>query len=121
MKTIGLVGGVASGKSLAAQALVELGASLLDADRTGHAVMAEDPEVRQALLSRWGDAVLTSDGHIDRAAVARRIFASSESAAVERTFLEGVLHPPIRQRLIEEREQAAAAGKPAVVLDAPSC
>ena len=38
MKTIGLVGGVASGKSLVAKMLVELGAGLLDADRTGHAV-----------------------------------------------------------------------------------
>ena len=42
MKTIGLVGGVASGKSLVAKMLVELGAGLLDADRAGHAVLAED-------------------------------------------------------------------------------
>ena len=59
MKTIGVVGGVASGKSLVSQMLVELGAAVLDADRTGHAVLAEDAEVREALRERWGNAVLT--------------------------------------------------------------
>ena len=57
MKTIGLVGGIASGKSLVAEMLVDLGAVLLDGDRTGHAVLAEDAEVHQALRDRWGDAV----------------------------------------------------------------
>src|SRR5882757_1957450 len=50
MKIIGLVGGVASGKSLAAKTLVEFGAVHLDADRTGHAVLAEDAAVRQSLV-----------------------------------------------------------------------
>ena len=49
MKTIGLVGGVASGKSRVAQMLVELGAGLVDADRAGHAVLAESKDVQQAL------------------------------------------------------------------------
>jgi dephospho-CoA kinase len=119
MKTIGLVGGVASGKSLAAKMLVELGAGLLDADRTGHAVLAEDAEVHQALHERWGDAVFAADGSVDRAAVARRVFADDDTAKADREFLEGLLHPRIRRRLEALRNQYAAENKPAVVLDAP--
>ncbi len=119
MKTIGLVGGVASGKSLVGRMLVELGAGLLDADRTGHAVLADDAEVREAVHKRWGDSVLAADGSIDRSAVAKRVFAASEAGAADRKFLERLLHPRIRRRIMRERDQFAAAGKLAVVLDAP--
>ncbi|HEX5471265.1 MAG TPA: dephospho-CoA kinase [Lacipirellulaceae bacterium] len=119
MKTIGIVGGVASGKSLVAKMLVEAGAALLDADRTGHAVLTDDAAVHQALVNRWGDSILASDGAIDRGAVARRVFAQSQSGVADRKFLEELLHPRIRQRLMQERDKAQAAGKPAVILDAP--
>jgi dephospho-CoA kinase len=119
MKTIGLVGGVASGKSLVATMLVELGAGLLDADRTGHAVLAEDADVRKALRQRWGDAVFTDDGQVDRAALAARVFAENDGSRADREFLEGLLHPRIRRRLETQRAQFAAQHKAAAVLDAP--
>jgi dephospho-CoA kinase len=119
MKTIGLVGGVASGKSLAAKDLVDLGAVHLDADRTGHDVLAEDTEVRQAIVTRWGDAILAADKSINRAAIARHVFAQNETGEADRRFLESLLHPRIGNRLDQKRQEAAAAGKPAVVLDAP--
>src|SRR3954453_3994323 len=99
MKIIGLVGGVASGKSLVAQMLVELGAVHLDADRTGHAILAEDADVRRALINHWGDSILDSNGQMDRSAVARKVFGPSAAAAEERKFLEDLLHPRIRIRL----------------------
>lgn len=119
MKTIGLVGGVASGKSRVAMMLVDLGAGLLDADRTGHAVLADDPEVRAQLRGRWGDAVFRPDGSVDRSAVAKHVFGSDEKSVAEREFLEGLLHPRIGARLQSEAAEYAAAGRPAVVLDAP--
>jgi dephospho-CoA kinase len=119
MKTIGLVGGVASGKSLAAKFLVDLGAVHLDADRTGHDVLAEDTDVRQAIVDRWGAGIVATDNSIDRAAVARRVFAQTEGGAADRKFLESLLHPRIGRRLDQKRNEAAAAGKLAVVLDAP--
>jgi dephospho-CoA kinase len=119
MKIIGLVGGVASGKSLAAKILVELGAVHLDADRAGHAVLGEDADVRQALIDRWGDAILDPGGGINRSAVAERVFAKSDQAAIDRKFLEDLLHPRIRERLNRERDQAVATRGPAIVLDAP--
>jgi dephospho-CoA kinase len=119
MKTIGLVGGVASGKSLVAKMLVELGAGLLDADRTGHAVLADDAEVHRAIRNRWGTAVFSADGRVDRAAVARRVFAKTDTGREDREFLEALLHPRIRRRLESRRKDFAAENRPAVVLDAP--
>jgi dephospho-CoA kinase len=119
MKTIGLVGGVASGKSLVARMLVELGAGLLDADRTGHAVLAEDAEVHRAIRRRWGEAVFGAEGSVDRTAVAERVFAKTENGREDREFLEGLLHPRIRKRLEARREEYAAEERKAAVLDAP--
>lgn len=119
MKTIGLVGGVASGKSLVAKLFEELGAGLLDADRAGHDVLAGDGEVRLAVVDRWGPSVLAADGSINRATVAARVFAAGDESAAEREFLESLLHPRIRRLLAEKTAQFAAQGCPAVVLDAP--
>jgi dephospho-CoA kinase len=119
MKTIGLVGGVASGKSRVARLLADLGAGVLDADRAGHDVLETHPEVREAIRQRFGPAVLTVDGSVNRAAVARRVFAAGDQAAEDRDFLERLLHPLIRKRLESQREKFAAERRPAVVLDAP--
>jgi dephospho-CoA kinase len=124
MKTIGIVGGVASGKSLVAKYFADLGAGLLDADRAGHEVLAHDSAVRTALVARWGPSILAPDGSIDRAAVAACVFATDHShpdqpANDERKFLESLLHPRIRAILQEKTAKFAADGRPAVVLDAP--
>jgi dephospho-CoA kinase len=118
MKTIGLVGGVASGKSLVAKILVERGAGLLDADRAGHEVLADTPAVQQALHDRWGDEVFKADGTIDRKAIARHVFAVGDTAALDRRFLENLLHPHIRRRLKAALDKFAADDRPVVVLDA---
>jgi dephospho-CoA kinase len=119
MKTIGIVGGVASGKSLVSRQFAKLGAGLLDADRAGHEVLANDSDVRATLIERWGPAILAADGSIDRRAVAAHVFGQSEKAADDREFLEDLLHPRIQRRLDDQRQQFAAAGRSVVVLDAP--
>ncbi len=118
LKTIGLVGGVASGKSRVAQMLVEMGAGLVDADRAGHAVLAEDAVVQEALRERWGSEVFKDDGTVDRSAIAKRVFAAGGTAELERRFLEDLLHPRIRRRLKAQIDQFAAEGRKVVVLDA---
>jgi dephospho-CoA kinase len=119
MKIIGIVGGVASGKSLAAKMLVQLGAVHLDADRTGHDVLAEDADVRQAVFARWGNEILDRAGNVDRNAIAKRVFDRSPTGDANRKFLEHLLHPRIQERLNAKRDKAVAEGKPAIVLDAP--
>ncbi|MBN1854865.1 MAG: dephospho-CoA kinase [Pirellulales bacterium] len=118
MKIIGIVGGIASGKSLVAAELRRLGAGQLDADRAGHAVL-DQPQIRATLVARWGKDVLGSDGKIDRSAVAKIVFAPTPDSLTERRFLENLTHPRIRQRLEEETATMAAQGAQAAVLDAP--
>ncbi|MEX2171149.1 MAG: dephospho-CoA kinase [Pirellulales bacterium] len=115
---IGLTGGVASGKSLAAKYLAELGAVVLDADRAGHQVLRE-PEVIDALVERWGPNVIGPTGDMDRGLVADRVFGDSPQAVGDRRFLEDLLHPRIRARLEAERTHQAAHDSQVFVLDAP--
>lgn len=118
MITIGLIGGMASGKSAVAAALAKRGAVVFDADRLGHLVL-DEPDVRDVLVARWGPAVLAPDGKIDRRAVAKRVFGDAPAPTAEREFLEQTLHPRIRQRVEAEIRQMPDASVPAIVIDAP--
>ena len=115
MITIGLIGGVASGKSAVARCFTDCGAALLDADRVGHEVLRE-PAVIEQLVARWGPTILTEAGEINRSAVAKVVFAPGNEA--ERAFLNSVSHPRIAARLAAELDRLRAAKHPAVVLDA---
>jgi dephospho-CoA kinase len=117
MYTIGLVGGVGSGKSLVASEFERLGAVVWDGDMAGHAVL-DVPEVQQAIVARWGPAIMTPYGAVDRRALARIVFASPPEGPRELEALERLTHPPI-QALLEERiAELKDSGTRVVVLDA---
>jgi dephospho-CoA kinase len=117
MYVLGIVGGVASGKSAVSQAFARRGAAVLDADQVGHQVLAE-PEVIAAFRQRWGEAVVGPDGQIVRREVAARVFGQSEEAAREREFLNSVTHPLIRRRLTQQLEALRSQGTSLAVIDA---
>jgi dephospho-CoA kinase len=118
MYLLGIVGGVASGKSFVASELQQLGAEILNADAAGHAVLC-DPAVIAAFRERWGEAVLSPTGEIVRAEVARRVFGSEDSpAAEERAFLNQITHPRIRARLESTLAEYRQQQQSLVVLDA---
>lgn len=119
LTTIGLLGGIASGKSTVARLLVERGAILLDADVAGHEALLE-PAVEAAARARWGDAIFGPDGRIHRPALARIVFAPPPAGPIELAYLESLTHPRIGDRLLRQIDQYAADDKPHVlVLDAP--
>ena len=118
MWVIGLLGGVASGKSLVARQLAELGAGVLDADQAGHEVLTE-PEVESAAGDRWGPGIFGPDGRIDRARLARIVFADGPQARQEREYLEQLTHPRIGRSLAQQADRLRASGAAAAVLDAP--
>lgn len=116
---IGLVGGVASGKSFVAAELVRRGAVAVDADRAGHEVLRQ-PEVIEDVRRCWGESVLDADGQVDRRALARIVFAPPPDGPLELARLERLTHPLIRARLADEIAQVRRQGQAAaIVLDAP--
>ncbi|MFW5840777.1 MAG: dephospho-CoA kinase [Planctomycetota bacterium] len=111
---IGLVGGVGSGKSTAADMLVELGCAKVDGDRIGHDLL-DNPAVAEQIRRRFGGEVFQKTGAVDRKALARRVF--DDPVALER--LNAIMRPRIRAEI--ERQVAAAQADPdvaAIVLDA---
>ncbi|OHB80089.1 MAG: dephospho-CoA kinase [Planctomycetes bacterium RBG_16_64_10] len=114
---VGVVGGIASGKTLVAAELARLGASVWDADGAGHAVLRQE-DVRHAVVARWGSAVLGRDGQIDRQAVARIVFAPPPSGPTELEFLEQWTHPRIELLLRRQLARLARRGVQVAVLDA---
>ena len=118
MKVIGIVGGVASGKTLVAKIFQQLGAAVLDADKAGHDVLRTEP-VKAQLRDLWGDSIFKLDGEIDRSIVAGLVFGSDDQSNQRLKQLERITHPLIRQRLEFEIERLKAEGAIAAVLDAP--
>ena len=108
---IGLVGGIASGKSsVAALFAAERPAVVVDADAIARRVRAR-PAVEKALRQRFPRAV-GPDGTMDRARLAKHVFADPEELAA----LEAITHPPIREAI---RRAIGRARAPYVLLDAP--
>jgi dephospho-CoA kinase len=112
---VGLTGGIGAGKSEALAALERLGAATISADAVVHALY-DDPEVRAAVVNRFGDEVAPG-GRVDRSAVARRAFATDE----DREWLEGLIWPKVGQRIAEWRaiESVREPAPRALVVETP--
>jgi dephospho-CoA kinase len=112
---VGLTGGIGAGKSEALAALERLVASTISADQVVHELY-EDPEVRAAVVARWGPDVAPG-GRVDRSAVARVAFASDD----DRHWLEALIWPKVGERIGEWRavESAREPAPPALVVETP--
>ncbi len=117
MLVIGVVGGIASGKSFVAEQFCRLGAEAIDADRIGHEVL-EDPEVIEAIRDRWGEQVIAPEGRVDRNAVANIVFAPPPEGPEQLTFLEHLTHPLIGQRMRRRVAEMADRGVQVAIVDA---
>ena len=120
---IGVLGGIASGKSRVARMLEARGALRLDADVFAHAALA-DPAVVAALEARHGTALLVpgsmpSERRVDRQFLANRVFGP-DADPTDRRHLEALVHPRVREALGRSLDRALADhSHPAVVLDVP--
>ena len=118
MLVIGVLGGVASGKSLVSNELARLGAGVLDADSAGHEVLRM-PAIMAAARQRWGDEIFAADGQIDRKRLAQIVFSPPPEGQQERKYLEELTHPEIGRLLGQQAQGMADAGTVAAILDAP--
>jgi dephospho-CoA kinase len=104
MLTIGLTGGIGSGKSAVAELLREQGASIIDADRLGHEAYAPNSEAWRQVVAAFGEDILTTEGEIDRRKLGSIVFA--DPAELER--LNGIMHP-LMARMVEDRKGGLVA------------
>jgi len=110
---IGLTGGIGSGKSaVSLRFAVKHGIHVVDADLKSRVVVEPGRPALQAIVDRFGDAVVQSSGELDRAALRERVFREPQ----ERLWLEGLLHPLIREEIVTD---LATATSPYALLVSP--
>jgi dephospho-CoA kinase len=116
MKTrvIGLTGGIASGKSLVARQLAELGLPVVDADALARAVVAPGQPAFSDIVRAFGPDVVAADGSLDRKRVAEIAFADAD----KRRQLNAATHPRIAALGQQRIAELSAAGAPVVIYEA---
>ena len=113
MRTVGLTGGIGSGKSAVSRQLASYGAVVVDADLVAREVVAVGTPGLAAVVEAFGLQVLQEDGSLDRAALGRVVFADRDALA----RLNAITHPRIAERTGELFRQAAEQGAHVVVHD----
>jgi dephospho-CoA kinase len=113
MRTVGLTGGIGSGKSAVSRLLQERGAVVVDADLVAREVVALGTPGLAAVVDAFGHDVLQEDGTLDRPALGRRVF--SDPAALAR--LNAITHPLIAERTAQLFQHAVESGAAVLVHD----
>lgn len=90
MLRVGLTGGLGSGKTTIARMFAELGAHVIEADAVGRSLMQPGQPVYAQIIKHFGPAVLTTDGMLNRKALAEMVFAQGRLAELNR-----IVHPPV--------------------------
>lgn len=106
MLTIGLTGGIGSGKSEASGILRELGALVIDADIVGHETYRNGRPAWDEIVEVFGDVVIGSDGEIDRTELGRIVFDDP----VNLKRLTDIVWPKIREELKDRMEEELDGG-----------
>lgn len=102
--TLGLTGGIASGKTLVADAFIALGVPVLDADHVARDVVAPGEPALALIAEAFGAEALQADGTLDRRRMRERVFGNP----AELKRLEAITHPAIRQRMRDWRDAQTA-------------
>jgi dephospho-CoA kinase len=105
---VAITGGIGAGKSEALAAFARHGAAVISSDDIVHRLLEEDEPVRDALRERFGEAVFTEHGDVDRGAIAEIVFADREAL----DWLEGLLHPLVVDEYLSWRERLAELDDP---------
>jgi dephospho-CoA kinase len=114
VKTIGLSGGIGSGKSTAARFLAEFGAVVIDLDKVGNEALKKGKKAYQKALHEFGETILDKNGEIDRSKLGQIVFNNRE--ALKR--LNSIVHPEIDKTVTDKIQESRRRGVKVVVLEA---
>jgi dephospho-CoA kinase len=115
MKLVGLTGGIASGKSTAAERLQALGAVVIDADQIAREVVLPRSPAIDQITKTFGDDMIDENDELKRDELARIIFSDPQA----REQLNAILHPLIHKVMMERFDQARRKSIPVVVMMVP--
>ncbi|HLO04893.1 MAG TPA: dephospho-CoA kinase [Symbiobacteriaceae bacterium] len=108
MLTVGLTGGIASGKSTVSRLLRERGAPIVDADQIVHQLQAPGSPLVTEIAQAFGPEIIRPDGSLDRPRLGAIVFADP----AKRHQLEAIVHPPVRAQIWAEVERHRQGGSP---------
>lgn len=114
MRSIGLTGGIASGKSTVSKILAEHGAVLIDADLLGHQTYEAGTETFAQVVAEFGDEIVAEDGTINRQVLGGLVFGHPDGMG----RLTGIVWPGIRALATAELARLDGAGTAVAVLEA---
>jgi len=114
VKLVALTGGIGSGKSSVSERLAAGGALIVDADEVVRQLQQPGRTVFNAMVQRWGEAVVADDGTLNRAAVAGIVFGDKG----ELSALNAIVHPAVKAEMRVQTE-AISDTTGVVVLDIP--
>lgn len=102
--TVGLTGGIGSGKTTIAREFEKLGACVVDTDAIAHELTTAGGMAMPAIIDSFGTVMTTDDGALNRARMRQRVFEDPQA----KLTLEGILHPLIRAECLNRLWQANA-------------
>ncbi|MEK6608380.1 MAG: dephospho-CoA kinase, partial [Myxococcota bacterium] len=114
IRTIGLTGGIASGKSAVARLVREHGVPVIDADALARIVVMPGQPALAEIRKAFGDAVIDAQGCLDRGRLGKIVFGDAEA----RRRLETITHPRIAEEARWRIAELAARGEPVAVYEA---
>ncbi len=101
---VGLTGGIGSGKSAATSFFAELGVNIVDSDIIARQVVEPGTLTLTQIANHFGAEILLSNGALNRSALRQRIFLEPQ----EKTWLETLLHPLIREETIRQLDEVTS-------------
>lgn len=114
MITLGVTGGLGSGKSTVCRMLEDLGAPVFEADDEAKRLMSEDPRLRELLSEAFGSETYHADGSLNRPHLSSIVFADADSLA----RINSIVHPFVFEAFEQFRELAREDGADIVVKEA---
>ncbi|HEV2304725.1 MAG TPA: dephospho-CoA kinase [Candidatus Acidoferrales bacterium] len=106
MLIIGLTGGIASGKSVVARMLQQLGCAVIEADLVAHELLKSSSPVSQKIIAEFGREILGANDEIDRGKLGDIVFADPQKLS----RLNALTHPPVLQQIATRLADLAKQG-----------